>query len=276
MANVLSAEKRAAVARCLIDGCSIRATVRITGVHKTTISHLLLELGARCADLHDRVVRGVAAHHVEVDEVWSFVGKKQSNVTECDDVNHVGDCYTFIALDADTRLIIAHRVGKRTQADTDAFMIDLAARCAGRVQLSSDGWVSYPASVEAAFGRDVDYAVISKQYRAPEDRRYSPSRVSWQRKDGRVGHPDMERVCTSHVECANLSVRMRNRRFTRLTNAFSKSWEHHQAAFHLTAATHNFLRSHGALNGLTPAMAANVTDRVWEVEDLLEWDASAN
>lgn len=261
------------VVRALVDGCSIRAISRMTGVNKTTIIKLLLDVGARCADLLDAMIRGVAARNIEVDEVWSFIAKKQAHVSP-EDEGHVGDCYTYIALDADSRLVLSHLVGRRDAADTVLFMRDLAMRVTGRPQITTDGWAPYPDAVELAFGTEVDYAVLNKSYRpsAVETKHGPPSRVEWQVKKGMKGHPVDDRVCTSHVERFNLSVRMGTRRFARACNAFSKKRENHAAAVDLFVAHYNLCRPHSSLDNLTPAVAAGVTARTWEIEDLLDWE----
>lgn len=276
MANHLKPELRAAVVRCLIDGVGVRATARITGVNPRTVLRIVLEVGGRCAALHDALVRGVHAPHIEVDELWGFVAKKDAQVTE-DDPPTAGSAYHFVAMGIDARLILAWRIGPRELPEAVAFMTDVASRLSGRSQVTTDGWPGYPDAVEQAFGRDVDYAVISKSYAAhgaPEDRRYSAGRVKWQRKAGRVGHPDMDRVCSSHIERLNLSARLHNRRLARLTTCFSRSWDHHVAAFALWAVAYNLIKPHASLDGLTPAQAAGLVSSPWEVEDLLAWEGA--
>lgn len=272
MANHLSREKRIAVVRALVEGCSIRATSRMTGVHKTTILGHLVRLGEACTVALDHLITGVPCTVVEVDEIWSYIGKKQRMVTPADPAEK-GDCYTFVSLCADTKLVINHLVGKRTAECATAFMLDLARRLAGRIQLSSDGFKPYINAVEWAFGADVDYAMIIKEYGTDEEAlrgKYSPPTVQSVKKLGIKGFPDDDRISTSYIERQNLTMRMMMRRFTRLTNAFSKKLENHKAAVALHFAYYNFCRPHMSLDGIAPAMAAGVTDRMWEVEDLVD------
>ncbi len=271
MANHLSREKRLAVVRALIEGCSVRATSRMTGVHKTTILRHLVAIGQGCASLLDQLVVDVPSEVVEVDEIWSFIRKKQRMLTPKDEPE-AGDCYVFVSLCADTKLVINHLVGKRDGACANSFMLDLSRRVSGRIQISSDGFKPYINAVEWAFGADVDYAMIVKEY-GTEDAgrgRYSPPRVQSVNKIGIKGFPDDSRISTSYIERQNLTMRMQMRRFTRLTNAFSKKLENHKAAIALHFAHYNLCRPHMSLEGITPAMAAGVTDRFWGVEDLID------
>lgn len=271
MANHLKREKRVAVVRALIEGCSVRATSRMTGVHKTTILKHLVAIGQGCARLLDQLVVDVPSEVVEVDEIWSYIKKKQRMVT-AKDGPEVGDCYVFVSLCADTKLVINHLVGKRDGACATAFMLDLARRVAGRIQISSDGFTPYINAVEWAFGTEVDYAMIIKEYGTDDAGRgrYSPPRVQSVKKLGIKGFPADSRISTSYVERQNLTMRMQMRRFTRLTNAFSKKLENHKAAVALHFAYYNLCRPHMALDGITPGMAAGVTARLWDVEDLVE------
>jgi len=273
MANVLTSAKRVQVAKCLVEGCSIRSTVRLTGVAKNTVAKLLRDLGEACEHYQFRALRNIPAKRVQVDEIWSFVYAKEKNVPEEMRGNlGVGDCWTWTAIDADTKLAICWLVGERDGNHANQFIADLACRLTDRIQLSSDGLTMYRKAVAKGFSNDVDFAQIIKVFgviasEAPGGR-YSPPMVTSIRKDAYIGNPDMAHVSTSFVERQNLSMRMSMRRFTRLTNAFSKKIENHAAAIALHFAYYNFCRIHKTLR-VNPAMAAGVTDRLWEVSDLL-------
>lgn len=269
--NVLKPEKKLAVVSALVEGNSVRAVSRMTGVHKTTILKLLVEVGERCGRLMDEKMRGLACREIEADEVWCFVKKKQRRLTDAEKIaGELGDAYTFIAFDPQTKLVPTFTVGKRDWTTTHAFVHDLKARVAGRIQLSTDAFRTYTEAVERAFGSEIDYAQIVKTY-APEDAgrgRYSPPAVTGVEKIEIVGRPERSRICTSYVERNNLTIRMQLRRFTRLTNGFSKKLANLKAMLALFFAHYNFCRIHGSLR-VTPAMAAGVTDRVWELQDIL-------
>ena len=213
----------------------------------------------------------LSSRRLQVDEIWSFVGKKQRRVTRTDDRQRVGDMWTFVALDADTKLVPAYRVGKRTLHEATAFMADLSGRLTNRVQLSSDALKSYVEATEQAFGADVDYGQIVKIYEAEPigPGRYSPPRVKNTRRSVIAGRPDQSHISTSFVERQNLTMRMSMRRFTRLTNAFSKKRENLEAAVALHFAHYNFVRQHKSLR-VTPAIAAGVSDRLWSLEELVD------
>ncbi|MGO8914710.1 MAG: IS1 family transposase [Stellaceae bacterium] len=232
---------------------------------------LLIEVGAGCAAIMDEKMRELPCRRVQVDEIWSFVGKKQRWVTPQDDRTRVGDQWTFVALDPDTKLVPSYRVGKRSRSNAVAFMNDLSLRLANRVQLSSDALNTYVDAVERAFGADVDYGQAVKFYEAEPigPGRYSPPRVVDQQKTVITGEPDQDHISTSLVERQNLTMRMSMRRFTRLTNAFSKKIENLQAAVSLHFAHYNFVRVHKTLR-VTPAMAAGVDNRLWSLEELVE------
>ncbi len=271
MANLLIRQKQEAVLRCLVDGASIRATERITEVHRDTILRLMVRAGEGCERLMNETMRDLPCHRIEVDELWAYVGKKQRHVRPIDNPDLVGDFWTFVALDPETKLVPTYLVGKRTAENAVAFMVDLSSRLANRVQLSSDALNAYVEAVETAFGADVDYGQIVKSYEAEPigAGRYSPPRVVATERAAMMGNPVRANICTSHVERQNLTVRMNMRRFTRLTNAFSKKADNLRAAVALHFATYNFVRVHRTL-GTTPAMAAGVARNVWDMTTLLD------
>ncbi len=275
--NVLPLEKRAGIVRSLCEGNSIRATCRLTGAAKATVLKLLVEVGEFCSIYQDCTLRNLPCKVVEADEIWSFVGAKAANATK----DGQGDIWTFTALDADTKLMISWLVGTRSGENAHTFMADVASRLANRIQLTTEGLRHYTKAVEAAFGwNGVDYAQIKKEFgqtaEGPTGGRYSPSPVVVStEKMWVMGNPDDSRVSTSYVERSNLTVRMSNRRFTRLTNAFSKKAENHAHAASLMFFFYNYCRPHMTLtkaaNGIktTPCMAAGITDHVWTVEEML-------
>jgi IS1 family transposase len=269
--NILKSEKQEMVIGGLVEGSSIRSIERMTGVHRDTIMRLIVSVGNTCEEIMDTSMRNLPCKNIEVDEVWSYVGKKQRHVGMNDDPDRVGDFYTFIALDADTKLVPVYRVGKRDFPTAQAFISDLSNRLSNRIQLSSDKLKAYVDAVEIAFGADIDYGQIVKSYEAEPigPSRYSPPKVVSVLKEYVVGNPNLRRICTSFVERQNLTVRMQMRRFTRLTNAFSKKLENLKAAVALHFAHYNFVRIHGSLR-MTPAMAAGVTKELWTVRDLIE------
>lgn len=272
MANVLSRERRAAVIAALVEGNSVRSTVRMTGVAKNTIAKLALELGAACARYQDETLRELPCKRLEMDEIWGFCYSKQKNVP----ADHrgefgYGDVWTFIAIDADTKLCPSFLVGSRDGGSATHFCQDLAGRLANRVQLTSDGHKMYLEAVEDAFGADVDYAMLQKIYAAPktDEKRYSPAECIGCKKETIQGSPNKKLISTSYIERQNLTVRMSMRRFTRLTNAFSKKVENLAAAVAIHFMHYNFCRPHMSLKGRTPAQAAGVTSRRWAVEDMV-------
>jgi IS1 family transposase len=269
--NILKAEKQAMVIGGLVEGSSIRSIERQTGVHRDTIMRLMVKVGNACEHIMDTTMCNLPCKNIEVDEVWSFVGKKQRHVTINDNPNEVGDFYTFIALDSDTKLIPVYRVGKRDLPTAQAFISDLSSRMSNRIQISSDKLKAYVEAIEAAFGANVDYAQIVKSYEAEPigPGRYSPPRVISVLKEYIMGNPDYNKICTSFVERQNLTVRMQMRRFTRLTNAFSKKLENLKAAVALHFCHYNFIRIHRSLR-MTPCMAAGVTKELWTIKDLIE------
>jgi IS1 family transposase len=268
--NTLSLPKRIEVIAHLVEGAGIRPTSRLTGVSKPAILALLTRIGLGCDRLHDRLVRDLDIRAIQMDEIWSYVQKKQSRVTAAESPEH-GDAYTFVALAKASKLVIAYRVGKRDQASTEAFVTDLRARLLVVPQLSTDGFQPYPLAIGQSFGGAVDYAVIHKDYSRRRQRddevRYEPPRDPFITKRPVFGVPDMRAASTSHVERANLTMRMHIRRFTRLCNGFSKKLDNHRAAVALHFAWYNFCRIHESLR-VTPAMEAGLTNHVWGLEEL--------
>ena len=270
--NKLDSNDRARILHLLCEGSSIRAVTRLTGASKVTVTKLLIDAGKACMSYHDATVRNVKAKRVQVDEIWSFTYAKQKNVATAKAAPaDAGDTWTWTAIDADSKLILSYFVGGRDGECAMCFMDDLAARLANRVQLTSDGHRAYLEAVEGAFGCDIDYAIINKIYgTAPEafKGRYSPADCIGVKKDRIEGKPDMAHASTSYVERNNLTMRMHMRRFTRLTNAFSKKVENHAYAVALHMMYYNFVRTHAKLR-MSPAMAAGVSERLWEVSDIV-------
>ncbi|MFM7293632.1 MAG: IS1 family transposase [Burkholderiales bacterium] len=269
--NKLTIEERAKILHLLCEGMSIRAITRLTGASKNTVAKLLIDAGKACAAYHDANVRDVKASRVQVDEIWSFTYAKQKNVAGAKAApDHAGDTWTWTAIDADSKMILSYLVGGRDAEYAMWFMDDLASRLATRVQLTSDGHRAYLEAVEGAFGCDVDYAQLVKMYGsvgATDNRRYSPAECTGIQKRAVEGKPDMKHVSTSYVERSNLTMRMHMRRFTRLTNAFSKKVENHAHAVALHMMYYNFVLIHKTLR-VTPAMEAGVTDRLWDITDI--------
>jgi len=271
MANILKLEKQVAAISMLAEGSSVRSTERVTGIHRDTIIRLMLRVGETCATFSDKTLRDLNCNRIEVDEIWGFVAKKNKNIEQSDNAREVGDQYTFVALDAESKLIPCYRVGKRTAETTARFIDDLASRLNKRIQLSSDGFPPYVNAIKGTFGHQVDYATIVKEYsQDPADQgRYSPPRVRKVLKDDIIGFPDMDLCSTSFVECSNLTIRMHCRRLTRLTNAFSKRLENFKRAMDLYFCYYNFVRFHKTIRA-TPAMEAGVVSSPMTVKDLVE------
>ena len=270
--NKLPSETRIQILGMMVEGMSIRAIARLTGASKNTIVKFLRDAGEACARYQDETLRGLTCKRIQVDEIWSFVGMKQKNVpAERRGEFGVGDVWTWTAIDADTKLNVSWLLGDRTTATAIEFMTDLASRLANRIQITSDGHKAYLDAVEEAFGIDVDYAQLVKIYgEAPEaQKRYSPAECVGCKSEVVTGRPDKAHVSTSYVERQNLTMRMSMRRFTRLTNAFSKKVENLAHAVSLHYMHYNFVRIHKTLR-VTPAMAAGVTDRLWSVQDIVE------
>jgi IS1 family transposase len=270
--NRLTSQKREQVIAALVEGNSIRATVRMTGVAKNTVTKLLVDMGTVCSILQDETMRDLDCKRIQCDEIWSFCYSKQKNIPdEKRGQFGYGDVWTWVGMDADTKLVASYRVGGRGPEDAAEFMRDLASRMRSRVQLTTDGHMPYLLAVPSAFKDDIDYAMIIKHYGSAskeEQRRYSPSRLLAVDRQPRIGNPDMAHVSTSYVERQNLTMRMSMRRFTRLTNGFSKKVENLAAAVSLHFAYYNFCRVHKTL-GTTPAVAAGVTDHAWTLAELI-------
>jgi IS1 family transposase len=271
MANVLNTDKQIAVISALAEGSSIRSIERITGVHRDTIMRLGVKVGKGCASLMDAKMRDLGCHRLEMDEIWGFVGKKDRNV-RMNETAPVGSVWTFCAIDADTKLVPAFKVGNRDIATANAFVQDVASRMRNRVQISTDGLRAYVEAVEKSFGADVDFAQIVKTYGREEvsdNRRYSaPDFVSSEKKVI-TGNPNQRLISTSYVERLNATTRLHMRRLTRLTLAFSKKRENFEAAVALHFAYYNFVKRHNTLR-CTPAMAAGVERGFLSVGDLVE------
>ena len=273
--NKLTIEKRAEIVAMICEGSSINSTCRMSGASKNTVLKLLAEVGEACALYQDRVMVGLTCKRIQCDEIWSFVGMKEKNVPEdVKGVFGVGDVYTWTSICADTKLMPCWHVGTRGAVSASIFMNDLASRLANRVQLTTDGHKVYIDAVEEAFGGEIDYAMLIKQYGneglpVEAARRYSPAECTGTEKRRINGDPDIKHVSTSYVERANLTMRMNIRRFTRLTNAFSKKLENHMHAISLFHMHYNFCRIHKSLR-VTPAMEAGLTDHVWDLEEVLE------
>jgi IS1 family transposase len=267
---MLPRSKQVAVVAALTEGCSIRSTSRMTDVDRETVGTLLARVGEGCEALLDETMVDLPCKRLELDELWAFVGKKQRHVTARDGFDK-GDTWTWLAIDAETKLVPSFLVGKRTDADARAFVADLAKRLGHRVQLSSDGLRSYITAIGESFGTTgADYAQVIKSYEGEPvgPGRYSPPKVTGIEKLPIFGEPVEELVSTSFAERMNLSVRMIGRRYTRLTNAFSKKLEMHVASTALTVAAYNFTRQHKTIR-CSPAMAAGVATTLWSTEELV-------
>jgi IS1 family transposase len=274
MANVLSNADRTAVVAALVEGCSIRSTARMTGVARNTVTKLLLDLAKVCAAYSDEKLVNLPCKRLQVDEIWEFCYAKAKNVPAAKQgVFGFGDVWTFVAIDADTKLVPSWLVGSRDVGSATELMQDLVSRLANRVQLTTDGLKAYVSAVEDAFGGAIDFAQLVKIYaNAPSgpETRYSPAECTGTQKHAIVGNPDKKHVSTSFVERQNLTMRMSMRRFTRLTNGHSKKLENHAAAIAVHFCHYNFCRAHMTLGkGQTPAMAAGIASRKLEIADLI-------
>jgi len=269
--NKLSLSQRTRIVAALVEGNSIRSTCRMTGAAKGTVLKLLVDLGRVCEVYQRTALVDLKCRRIQCDEIWSFCYSKAKNVPEgMKGQEGVGDVWTWTALDSDSKLIVSYLVGTRDAGCADEFMDDVASRLAHRVQLTTDGLRAYLDAVDGAFGLDVDFAQLVKIYgEGPNvEKRYSPARYVGSEKRRIVGNPDPEKVSTSHVERQNLTMRMSIRRFTRLTNAFSKKIENHEAAIALHFMHYNFARVHQTLR-VTPAMEAGVADHVWSIGEIV-------
>lgn len=272
--NRLTTQDRARILTVLSEGMGINAACRVTGASKNTVLKLLADVGQACALYQDQVMRDLTITQVQVDEIWSFIGAKQKNVPiDADPTLGLGDCYTYTAIDPVTKLMPCWLVGYRTNESADHFMGDLAPRLANRVQLTTDAMGGYPRAVAKHFGNQVDFAILNKSYegglpQVEAKRRYSPAVCIGATKNVVCGSPEMKDISTSHVERANLSMRMGMRRFTRLTNAFSKKIENHMHAISFYFMVYNFVKVHGTVK-TTPAIAAGVATDRWTMEDIV-------
>jgi IS1 family transposase len=272
--NRLDSTRRAQVVRCLVEGNSIRSTVRMTGVAKNTVAKLLVELAEVCSRFMDEKMRNLPCERIQADEIWSFVGCKQKNVTEkkIERDGICGDVWTWTAIDADTKLVPSFMLGMRDPETARTFMEDLAGRLANRVQLTTDGLKVYLKAVKTAFGNDIDYAMLQKIYGEIDtegQRRYSPATCIGCETKVIKGNPDPDHISTSYVERQNLTMRMSMRRFTRLTNGYSKKVENHAAMVAVYFTWYNFGRVHHTLK-TTPAVKAGIADHVWSVDEMVE------
>ena len=276
--NKLDTAKRVQILSMLCEGSSMNSVARVADVSPNTVAKLLMEAGRACEAFHDKEVRNVQSRRVQCDEIWSFIHAKQKNVEKAKAApQEAGDCWTWTALDADTKLIVSFLCGGRDAGYANEFMADVASRLANRVQLTTDGHKAYLEAVEASFGADIDYAQLVKLYGdSPSPAgRYSPAECTGIKKTRIEGRPDKDHVSTSYVERQNLNFRMGMRRFTRLTNAFSKKVEPHYTMVCLYTVFHNFVRIHKTLK-CTPAMAAGLTPKLWSMTDLVAMiDAAA-
>jgi len=272
MANILSTDKQSAIIGLLAEGSSIRSIERITGVHRDTIMRLGVRVGKGCASLLDAKMRDLSCQHLQFDEIWGFIGKKERHCTP-EDSSELGDVWTFCAIDSDTKLVPSFKVGKRDSATANAFVSDVAGRVKNRVQISSDALRAYVEAVEGAFGANVDFAQIVKTYvndgAQIAERKYSAAEFVIEEKKAISGFPNMALASTSYVERLNGTTRLHMRRLTRLTYAFSKKLENFEAAVALHFAYYNFVKRHSTLRA-TPAMAAGIERDFWTVGNLVE------
>lgn len=269
--NRLSEHERVQVVKALVEGNSLRATARMTGVARMTVEKLLRDLSAACISYQDKALRNLSCRRIQCDEIWSFVYAKQKNLpAEKQNQFGYGDVWTWVAIDADSKLAVSWLVGDRSAKSAFTLMDDLASRLAHRIQLTTDGHRVYLDAVESAFGAGIDYSMLVKLYGTDRDTEatYSPAECLSCRAVPIIGNPDPKHISTSFVERQNLTMRMSMRRFTRLTNAFSKKVENHKQSIALHFMYYNFVRIHQTLR-VTPAMAAGVTDKAWDVEDMV-------
>ena len=275
--NRLDSETRAQVISCLIEGCSIRSTVRMTGVAMKTVMRVLVEVGEVCTDYQGRVFRNLSTRRLQLDEMWAWIYCKEKNRTEEIAKTHPdsGDVWLWVAMDADTKLVPSWMLGQRDTATATAFVSDLASRLSNRVQITTDGHRPYLEAVENAFGMEVDYSILQKIYGSvlENETRYSPAKCIGIDVRHVSGSPDPKHVSTSYIERQNWTVRTKMRRYTRLSNGFSRKLRNHAAATALNYFAYNFIQIHSTLR-TSPAMAAGVTNRLWDVADLVAlWES---
>jgi transposase-like protein/IS1 family transposase len=268
----LPQDKAENVLRMLLEGMSVRSVERVTGVHRDTILRLLGRAGQRCRGLMLKRIEQVPVRDVEVDEIWGYVFKKQGHVTRAEALDPIGDAWCFVAIERTTKIVLAWHLGRRSRRDADVFLRRLRYAVSDQhsFQLTTDGWHIYPAAIADSLSGQADYAKLIKVYGTPRDgeQRYSPAQIISTEAVPVMGNPDPQRICTSHVERQNLSIRMGMRRMTRLTNAFSKKWENLETAYALWFAFYNFCRVHKTLR-VTPAMEQGITDHVWTIAELI-------
>lgn len=268
----LAIDKAISVLRCLVEGCSIRSTSRLTGVHKNTIFGLLETVGEKCMRLSNELIQGIKVSEVQCDEIWGFVKMKQkrANKLGLEEDATVGDAWCFVAFERHTKLVLAYHLGRRTSTDTEIFTEKLNQATTGNFEIYTDGFSGYKEAISYSLGTRVDFAQIIKIYGKPEgeDHRYSPPVVTEIQKNAVLGNPDLEKAGTSHVERQNLTIRMGNRRMTRLTNGFSKKHANLNYSYAIQFFHYNFMRIHSTIR-VTPAMESKITKKVWTWEDLL-------
>lgn len=270
--NKLSDTEQATVIAALVEGNSIRSVERMQGVHRDTISRLMIRVADGCERLMDEMMRNLTCPRLQLDEIWAYVGMKQKTARRLNQADEFGDVYTFVAIDADSKLVPCWHVGKRTWSDTALFVDDLRGRLANRPQITTDAFAAYYGAIARAFDRDVDYAQLIKVFASELNDgrgRYSPPVMVQCEREHLIGRPDPDHISTSYVERQNLTMRMQMRRFTRLTNGFSKKRANHAAAVALHFAHYNLVRIHKTLR-MTPAMAHGISDHIWTVGELLE------
>lgn len=271
--NKLTTEERKAVVSALVEGNSLRAVTRMTGVHRTTVMKLLCDLGRACSEYQDKTFRNLSCKRIQCDEIWTYVYAKEKNCPIEQKIKGGGDVWTWVALDADTKLVPSWYVGTRNVTSAYHFMLELKSRLASRVQLTTDGHRAYLNAVDATFGTEIDYAMLVKLYNTLEGKtpetRYSPAKCAGTVRTTISGNPDRCHVSTSFVERQNLTMRMSMRRFTRLTNAFSKKIENLEHALALHYMHYNFCRIHQTLR-VTPAMEARVSDHLWDLAEVIQ------
>lgn len=272
--NQLPLEKRVQIITLLVEGNSLRATSRISGCSINTVTKLLVDVGRACIDFHNNTVKGIEARRVQCDEIWSFVYAKDKNATETQKEDGAGDVWTWVGIDADSKLVISWLVGSRDAESANEFIQDIANRVITRMQMTTDGLKLYVEAVRSAFDLgSIDFAQLVKMYGSPEgnsnERKYSPNECTGAKKVRVEGNPDKKHISTSYVERQNLTMRMHMRRFTRLTNAFSKKIENHCYAIALHFVYYNFVKIHKTLR-VAPAMEAKLIDRLWEIEDIVK------